>query len=132
MRISLTFSYGGKEEVFTGTLTDSPAALAVAAALPIQARASTWGDEIYFSIPVKAQLEAGAGDVREIGDLAYWPPGRAFCVFFGPTPASRGNEPRAASPVNVLGRLDIGPETVAGLKQVPPGARVVLTAGLAP
>jgi hypothetical protein len=88
-----------------GELFDTPTAQAIAAALPITARASTWGDEIYFGIPVTAD-EEDASAVVEVGDLAYWPPGSAFCIFFGPTPASRGGEIRPASPVNVVGRVE--------------------------
>jgi hypothetical protein len=72
--------------------------------LPMNATANTWGDEIYFSIPAKMGLENGQ-EVVEAGDLGYWPPGSAFCIFFGPTPASRGNEIRPASAVNVFGKL---------------------------
>ena len=74
------------------------------AVLPLTARANTWGNEIYFSIGVTVGQE-NANDVVELGALAYWPPGQAFCIFFGPTPASRGEECRAASPVNVVGRV---------------------------
>jgi hypothetical protein len=73
-------------------------------ALPIEARANTWGDEVYFSIPVEVE-EENLREVVEMGDLGYWPPGKAFCIFFGPTPASRGEEIRPASPVNVFGRV---------------------------
>ncbi len=73
-------------------------------ALPITSPGSTWGDEIYFSIPVDTDVE-GEQDTVELGDLAYWPPGKAFCIFFGPTPMSRGNEIRPASAVNVVGKL---------------------------
>jgi hypothetical protein len=72
--------------------------------LPIEARANTWGDEVYFSIPVEVE-EENPREVVEMGDLGYWPPGKAFCIFFGPTPASRGDEIRPASPVNVFGRV---------------------------
>lgn len=126
MKVCLTCTYGGKEFVVHGTLNDSPTARAIAAALPIEARADTWGDELYFRIPVEHDLEPEARDLREVADLAYWPPGRAMCVFFGRTPASRDGEPRAASPVNLVGRLDLGPDTVAGLKAVPAGARVTV------
>ena len=85
----------------TAVLHQTPAAEAIWRALPIEARANTWGDEIYFSIPVKADLEKDAKEVVESGDLGYWPPGTAFCIFFGPTPASRGNEIRPASAVNI-------------------------------
>jgi len=73
-------------------------------ALPIDGRADRWGDEIYFGIPVKLDAENASEDV-EVGDVGYWPPGNAFCIFFGRTPASIGNEPRAASPVNVFGKI---------------------------
>ena len=86
------------------TLNDSETARRIIRALPIEARANRWGDEIYFTIAVAAG-EENPQEVVAVGDLAYWPPGRAFCIFFGPTPASAGGEPRAASPVNVVGRV---------------------------
>lgn len=89
----------------TATLLDNATADAVWSALPIEASGSVWGDEIYFGIPVHLS-EDDAREVVEIGDLGYWPPGNAFCIFFGPTPASRGDEVRPASPVNLLGRID--------------------------
>jgi uncharacterized protein len=104
------------------TLGDSETARAVWAAMPIEAAAQTWGDEIYFPIPVSLP-EEDAREVVELGDLGYWPPGRAFCIFFGPTPASRGAEIRPASPVNVVGRI-AGDPTV--FKSVRAGARVRL------
>jgi len=85
-------------------LNDSKTADAIWKALPISAPASTWGDEIYFSIPVNLQGEEPQAVVA-LGDLGYWPPGTAFCIFFGPTPMSRGQEIRPASPVNVFGRI---------------------------
>jgi len=72
--------------------------------LPIKGQANCWGDEIYFNIPVEL-TEEDSQQVVERGDLAYWPPGHAFCIFFGKTPASRGDEPRAYSPVNVFGKV---------------------------
>jgi len=90
------------------TLNDSRTADAIWRALPIEGRGSPWGDEIYFSIPVTCDPESPRETV-EMGDLAYWPPGSAFCIFFGPTPASRGAEIRPASPVNVFGRVDGDP-----------------------
>jgi hypothetical protein len=86
------------------TLDDSATAAAVWDALPLAAPAETWGDEIYFAIPVAVASEAPRETV-EMGDLGYWPPGSAFCIFFGRTPASRGAEIRPASPVNVFGRV---------------------------
>ena len=87
------------------TLNDSNTAEAIWTALPIQARGSTWGDEIYFSIPVVLE-EENASETVEMGDLGYWPPGNALCIFFGPTPMSRGSEIRPASPVNVFGHIE--------------------------
>lgn len=107
----------------TAMLDESPTAGAVWDALPIQAPASTWGDEIYFAIPVTLKEEVGAREVVEVGALGYWPPGRAFCVFFGPTPASHGAESRAASPVNVFGRV-LGDATI--FRQVRSGTSVRL------
>ena len=89
----------------TAELNDSPTAGAIWDALPISARGSTWGDEIYFSIPVELEEAADAKAVVDMGDLGYWSPGSAICIFFGPTPMSRGQEIRPASPVNVFGRL---------------------------
>ena len=106
------------------TLDDSRTGRAIAAALPLEAAASTWGDEIYFAIPVSLS-EDGARATVERGDLGYWPPGRAFCVFFGPTPASEGDEIRPASPVNVFGRVE-GDPTV--FRAVRAGTRVRLEA----
>jgi len=90
-------------------------AQAIFDALPIEGRANTWGDEIYFSIPVEVEAETPR-DVVELGELGYWPPGSAFCIFFGPTPASRGNEIRPASPVNVFGRVSGDPKIFKKVK----------------
>jgi hypothetical protein len=73
-------------------------------ALPIEGKANRWGDEIYFGTPVSVGPEQAQQTVN-IGDVAYWPPGKALCIFFGPTPASAGKEPRAASPVNVFAKI---------------------------
>lgn len=89
----------------TAELNDSPTAEAIWNALPIKARANTWGDEIYFSIPVHQEEAPDAKAVVNLGDLGYWAPGSAMCIFFGPTPMSRGNEIRPASPVNVFGKV---------------------------
>ena len=85
-------------------LNDSHTAAAIWRALPLSAPGQRWGEEIYFAIPVKVEPESSSETV-ELGDLGYWPPGSAFCIFFGPTPASRGREIRPASPVNVFGRI---------------------------
>lgn len=108
----------------TAVLNDTPTARAIWQALPIQAQASTWGDEIYFSIPVHLPVENGQ-EVVELGDIGYWPPGNAFCVFFGPTPMSRGDEIRPASAVNVVGHLEGDPSV---FRRVRSGAAVTLEA----
>ena len=90
----------------TANLNDSATADAIWDALPLEAQVNTWGEEIYFGIPVYLDEADGAGDVVELGDLGYWPAGHAFCIFFGRTPASRGDEIRAASAVNVFGRVE--------------------------
>ena len=105
------------------TLHDSSTARAILDALPLEAKAETWGEEIYFAIPVSLKAD-GAQPVVELGDLGYWPPGRAFCIFFGPTPASHGDEIRPASPVNVFGRVE-GDPTV--FRTVRAGTTVRLT-----
>ena len=104
------------------TLDDGKTADAIWSALPIEAKAQTWGDEIYFDVGLTVGPEKPRETVA-LGDLGYWPPGSAFCIFFGPTPASRGDEIRPASAVNVFGRV-IGDPTV--FKKVRAGARVTL------
>jgi hypothetical protein len=89
----------------TAELNDTPTAQQIAAALPLHTTFNTWGDEIYFAIPVEATLEDSAQEVVEIGDLGYWPSGNAFCIFFGQTPMSRSGEIRPASAVNVIGKV---------------------------
>jgi hypothetical protein len=88
----------------TGELNDSRAAAAIAAKLPITAKAETWGDEIYFGLGFTAPSDSPQDSVA-LGALGYWPPGQAFCIFFGPTPMSRGDEIRPASAVTVVGRV---------------------------
>jgi len=92
-------------------LNDSPTADKVWEQLPVKAEANTWGDEIYFEIPVIMEQAPDARADVDVGTLGYWPVGRAFCIFFGPTPASSGSRPRAYSPVNIIGHV-IGDATV--------------------
>ena len=106
----------------SATLNDTDTAKAIATSLPIQASANTWGDEIYFGIPVSAELEQGQ-EIVEMGDLGYWPPGRAFCIFFGRTPASRDDEIRPASAVTVIGKV-VGDATA--FKQVSSGTTITI------
>jgi uncharacterized protein len=96
----------------TAELDDSATAAQIIEALPFEGRINTWGEEIYFEIPVSASLAADARADVEVGDVAYWPTGNALCVFFGPTPVSDSEKPRAASPVNLIG------EVLANLEQL--------------
>jgi hypothetical protein len=104
-------------------LNDSSSSERIWEALPIEGNANRWGDEIYFSIPVKIGVDIGARENVDIGELGYWPQGNAFCIFFGPTPVSSGNQPRAYSPVNILGRL-LGDATL--FRAVSEGERVFI------
>lgn len=90
--------------------------------LPLEGSATIWGDEIYFSVGLEIGLENAVQDV-EIGDIAFWPPGKAICIFFGPTPISKGEKPRAYSPVNVFAKV-IGDPKV--FKRVVEGEKIVL------
>jgi hypothetical protein len=103
-------------------LNETETAKAIWEALPIEGQANTWGDEIYFSIPVRLETEKGQATV-ELGELGYWAPGTAFCIFFGPTPMSRGDEIRPASPVTVFGQV-LGDPTI--FKEVPDGTHILV------
>lgn len=101
--------------VLAAELDDSAAAAKLAGALPLDLSLSRWGDEYYGSLPVALPAAGRKRDVFEVGELALWPPGNAFCLFFGPTPASHGDEPRMASPGLPLGRIVSGTEALAPL-----------------
>lgn len=103
-------------------LNDSRTAQAIWEALPIKGQANLWGDEIYFSIPLSLELEAGQESVN-VGDLGYWPDGSAFCIFFGPTPISRGGKIRPASPVTVFGKVTS--DTIV-FKKVTSGTEIIV------
>ena len=106
-------------------LLDTPTASKIADALPLEGSVNVWGDEIYFDIPLTIDQEPGASQDVEVGDLGYWPAGPAFCVFFGPTPVSSGDQPRAYSPVNVFGRVLGNPQLFKGVAN---GAIIKITA----
>ncbi len=105
----IRISFG--EIAVIGLLNDTPTANLIWDILPIEGEARRWGDEIYFAIPVTAEVDDTAREILQEGDLGYWPVGKAFCIFFGPTPASCGREIRAASAVNVVGKVlgDLSP-----------------------
>jgi hypothetical protein len=111
----ITENAGTIEALITGE--NPKTAKAIWGALPVKAKINTWGDEIYFKIPVIVEKE-NPKELVEMGDIAYWPPGNAFCIFFGKTPLSRENEIRPASAVNVFGKM-IGDPKI--LKNVKPG-----------
>ena len=117
-RIKITIG----EVAATAILNDTRTADAFWESLPLRFTVDTWGEELYGAIPLKLSAEA-AREVVERGDLGYWPPGHAFCIFFGLTPASRGDEVRAASPVNVFGHVE-GDPTV--FRKVRDGATVLV------
>jgi hypothetical protein len=104
-------------------LNDTNTAKAIWDALPFERRAELWGDEIYFDIPVKMRLEKGQ-KVVQVGDIGYWPPGRAFCIFFGETPTSSKGEIRPASAVTVVGKVT---GNTAVFAKVSPGAKVLIS-----
>ncbi|UCD41159.1 MAG: hypothetical protein JSV69_11290, partial [Chloroflexota bacterium] len=89
-----------EELTFQAQLNESPTAAEIWKQLPFESRVNTWGEEIYFEIPLDMPQEPDAREVVAVGELGYWPVGRAFCIFFGPTPVSTDEKPRAYSPVN--------------------------------
>ncbi len=101
MRIRITVGNVSME----ADMFDTPTSRKIIDVLPFEACFNTWGDEIYFEVPVKADLDDTARDVVEVGDLGYWPTGRAFCIFFGQTPMSEPGIIRPASAVNIVGKI---------------------------
>jgi hypothetical protein len=100
---------------FTAELNDSKTAMSIWEALPIKRQGNLWGKEIYFGIGLTLKPE-NPREEFDPGELAYWPPGKAFCIFWGPTPASTGDRPRAASPCNPVGKIVDDP---SGLDRAP-------------
>ncbi|WP_030615389.1 cyclophilin-like fold protein [Streptomyces sclerotialus] len=104
----------------TATLADTPTAAALEGALPLTSTARTWGEEVYFSTPVSPAREAGAQQVVDPGTVAFWTDGDALALPYGPTPVSRGDECRLASPCNVLGSVDGDPRRLATVRDGDP------------
>ena len=113
-----------KKYEFLVELNNSKTSQKIIKKLPITSTANRWGDEIYFKIPVESELENGI-EILEIGLVAFWPPGNAFCIFFGTTPASTSNKPQAASPVNILGKI-INKKSLSDLKKISNGDKIEL------
>lgn len=97
-------------------LENTPTSKAICKSLPLEGAANTWGDEIYFVVPLRIDAEKSAKEVVEEGDIAYWPEGNCFCIFWGSTPASKGSEIRAASKVNVFGKIKGNPKIFSSVK----------------
>lgn len=104
----------------TASLLDTPTAARVVKALPCESSASTWGEEVYFQVPVAAALEADARQVVDPGTVCFWVEGRSLALPFGPTPVSRGGECRLVAKVNVLGKLDVDPRLLAQVRDGDP------------
>ncbi len=103
-------------------LNDTRTAQAIWETLPIKSRVNLWGDEIYFSIPLSLELELGQ-ELVSLGDLGYWPDGNAFCIFFGLTPVSQGDEIRPASPVTVFGKVI---SDATAFKKIAEGTEIII------
>lgn len=113
------------DTALTAELYENETASQIYAALPIEGVVNRWGEEIYFSIPLQLDEAPDARQEMDVGELGYWPPGNAFCIFFGPTPVSSGEAPRAASNVNPFGRISEG---AAQLTAVRDGETIRITA----
>ena len=109
-----------------GELDDSQTARKIHDKLPIAAKAKTWGEEIYFEIPVRCSPENATMDVN-VGDIAYWPEGACLCIFFGRTPASTGSMPKPASEVNIVGKISAD---LSILKNIRSGDKIRVERGL--
>ena len=105
----------------TAQLNDTPSAKVLIKMLPLKFRMSRWGDEYYGDCGLTVEEEPQARTLMEVGELAVWPPGSALCIFFGPTPASTGDQPRAASKVNPIGRVT---SQLDSLKKLGPSIQV--------
>ena len=109
MRICIAFPKG---EIFA-QLQDTPTSKALMLALPFESSASTWGEEVYFSTPVSVELEPDAREVVDAGTVCFWVQGNSLALPFGPTPASRGDECRLVTRVNILGEVEGDPRQLA-------------------
>lgn len=110
-------------KVFDAELSDTKTVQMLIEALPVAGNVNIWGEEIYFPLSFTAETEASAIEEVEEGTLAYWPPGKAFCIFYGPTPASTSDKPRAYSPVNVIGKIC---GNIEGLREISQGEKITV------
>jgi len=114
-KIVIEFENIGAVEAVLTDETNPKTYSAILKALPFESEAETWGEEVYFSTPVSVSLEKGKRKVEK-GDVGYWPPGKALCLFFGRTPASTDDDPIAASPVNIVGKITGGIELLKNIR----------------
>jgi len=121
--VRIRFEFGSL--ILDAELIDTPTARAVAAALPITSSVLTWGEEVYFEIPVNVAREQGARAVVEPGEIAYWPDGHCIAIGFGRTPISKGDETRLASPCNIFAKALSDVKTLSDVKA---GTRVKVAA----
>lgn len=106
---------------FNAELFDTKTVQLIIDETPLNGKVNIWGDEIYFPVSFTAELEKDALEEIEVGTLAYWPPGKAFCIFFGPTPVSTSSKPRGYSPVNVIGKIH---GNLEDLRTISPGESI--------
>ena len=118
----IRFDFGGV--ALEAELLDTPTAKAIAAALPVTSSVMTWGEEVYFDVPVDVKREADARAVVTAGEIAYWPDGTVIAIGFGRTPVSQGDEIRLASPVNIWAKAL---SDVKALKAVKAGSKVMVS-----
>jgi hypothetical protein len=123
--VRIRFDFGAL--TLEAELLDTPTARAVAAALPITSSAMTWGEEVYFEIPVTVAREPGARAIVTPGEVAYWPDGHCIALGYGRTPISQGDECRLASPCNIFGRISGDAKALAKVRA---GAKITVTAAV--
>jgi len=124
MATKIVIEAGGHE--LSAELSDSAAAKAVTAALPLSSRMSRWGDEYYGSVGLNIAEDSTARELMEVTEIAFWPPGKALCIFFGRTPASTDESPKAASAVLPVGKVTGGLDALKGMG---PSVRMVFRKG---
>ena len=105
-----------KRDAVSAALVDTPTARALVAALPVKSSASTWGEEVYFEVPIEAKLEADARQIVEPGAVCFWTEGGALALPFGRTPISVDARPKLASRCNVLGKIEGDARTLASVR----------------
>lgn len=108
---------------FTANMNKSKTSSIIFNMLPVEGFANIWGEEIYFSLPVHIEEDSDAHEIVDAGELGFWPAGNAFCIFFGPTPVSTDNRPRAYSPVNVFGKIE---GDISDLKKIENGEKITV------